>query len=60
MPVDNDIGAILKMGVKVMGGKLAQHTEKLRHDPDSTAAVAVKLAQEGRRRRLGMIEHGPA
>ena len=60
LPVDNDIGAIIKMGNKVMGGKLAQHTKKLRHDPDLTAAVAVKLAQEGRRRRLGIMEHGPA
>jgi uncharacterized cofD-like protein len=50
-PVENDIDAIFKMGIKVMAGNLAQHTEKLRHDSDATAAVAVKLALEGRRRK---------
>jgi len=51
MPVENDIGAIFKMGLKVMAGNLAQHGGKVRHDPATTAAVVVKLAQEGRRRR---------
>ena len=36
-----------KMGVKVMAGNLAQHGEKVRHDPAAAAAVVVKLAQEG-------------
>jgi hypothetical protein len=36
-----------------MAGKLAQHTGKVRHDPGATAAVVVKLAQEGRRRKNG-------
>jgi hypothetical protein len=51
LPVENDIDAILKMGIKVMAGDLAQHGGKVRHDPASTAAAVVKLAQEGRRRR---------
>jgi uncharacterized cofD-like protein len=51
LPVENDIDAIFKLGLKVMAGNLAQHGEKLRHDPDATASVVVKLAQEGRRRR---------
>jgi uncharacterized cofD-like protein len=50
-PVENDIDAILRMGVKVIAGSLAQRGEKVRHEPLSAAAVVMKLAQEGRRRR---------
>jgi uncharacterized cofD-like protein len=53
LPVENDIDAIYQMGMKVMAGKLAHHTGKARHDPGATAAVVVKLAQEGRRRKIG-------
>jgi len=52
-PVENDTERILKMGVKVIAGNLVWRGEKVRHDPGTTAAVAVKLAQEGRRRKLG-------
>jgi uncharacterized cofD-like protein len=48
-PVENDIDELFKMGLKVMAGNLARHGEKLRHDSDATAAVAVKLALENRR-----------
>jgi uncharacterized cofD-like protein len=51
MPVENDIDAILKMGVKILAGSLAQRGEKVRHEPLAAAAVVVKLAIEGRRRR---------
>jgi uncharacterized cofD-like protein len=51
MPVENDIDELFKMGLKVMAGNLAQHGQKVRHDPDAAAAVVVKMAQEGRRRR---------
>jgi len=51
LPVENDIDAIFKMGIKVMAGNLAQNVQRVRHDPTATAAVVVKLAQEGRRRR---------
>jgi len=53
LPVENDLDAIFKMGLKVMAGNLAQHTDKVRHDPAAAAAVAIKLAQEGRRRKNG-------
>jgi uncharacterized cofD-like protein len=53
LPVENDIDAIFKMGLKVMAGNLARTSDRVRHDPSATAAVAVKLAQEGRRRRNG-------
>src|SRR5262249_30243747 len=48
-PVEVDIDAIFKMGIKVMAGNLVQRSDKVRHDPAATAAVVVKLAQEGRR-----------
>ena len=51
LPVENDIDALFKMGLEVMGGNLAQLSGKVRHDPAAIAAVVVKLAQEGRRRR---------
>jgi uncharacterized cofD-like protein len=52
-PVENDIDALMKMGLKVMAGNLASRSEKARHDPGATAAVVIRLAQEGRRRRNG-------
>ena len=51
LPVENDIGELYKAGLKVMAGRLAHLGEKVRHDPSATAAVAVRLAQEGRHRR---------
>ncbi len=51
LPVENDVDALFKMGLKVMAGYLASHGDTLKHDPTATAAVVVKLAQEGRRRR---------
>ena len=53
LPVENDIDAMFRMGLKVLAGNLAHHSGKVRHDPSATAAVILKLAQEGRRKRLG-------
>jgi len=53
LPVENDFDALTRLGVKVMAGYLLQHGDKVRHDPAAAAAVVVKLAQEGRRRKLG-------
>ena len=52
LPIENDLDTIFKMGVKVMGGKLASNEDRVRHDPAATAAVVVQLAKEGRQRRL--------
>jgi len=49
LPVENDIEQIFKMGLKVMAANLARHGETLKHDPEATSAVAVKLALENRR-----------
>ncbi len=51
LPVENDIDALMKMGLKVVAGNLSSHTDKIRHDSDETAAVVLRLAQEGRRRK---------
>jgi uncharacterized cofD-like protein len=52
LPVENDLDAIFKLGVKVEAGNLASNASVVRHDPAATAAVVVRLAQEGRRKRL--------
>jgi hypothetical protein len=51
MPVENDLEAIFRMGIKVITGNLAQQSGKVRHDPEATAAAVMKLAHEGRERR---------
>ena len=50
-PVENDIDALFKAGLKVVAGRLALLGEKARQDPAASAAVVLKLAQEGRLRR---------
>jgi len=52
MPVENDVDNLFKMGLKVMPGNLVHAGEKVRHDPAATAALVMKLAREGRERRL--------
>ncbi len=51
LPVENDIDALTKMGLKILAGPLASHSSLVRHDPKATAAAVVRLAQEGRRRK---------
>jgi uncharacterized cofD-like protein len=51
LPVENDIETLTKMGLKILVGHLASQTKLVRHDPAATAAAAVRLAQEGRRRK---------
>jgi uncharacterized cofD-like protein len=53
-PVEIDIDKLFKMGVKVMAGNLVQQDDRIRHDPAATAAVAIRLAQEARKRRAGL------
>jgi uncharacterized cofD-like protein len=51
LPVENDIENIVRMGIEVMEANLVQQSDKIRHDPAATAAMVIRLAQEGRRRR---------
>jgi hypothetical protein len=55
-PVDNDLENLEALGLEIVAADLlrmrpAQPDETIRHDPGSIAAVAVELAQRGRRRR---------
>ena len=52
LPVDSDFDRLKKMRVSVVSEILLAETEKIRHDPDRAADVAIKLARLGRRRRL--------
>jgi uncharacterized cofD-like protein len=51
LPVENDVDAIFKMGLNVIAANLAQEAGIVRHDPAAAAAVTIRLAHEGRRRR---------
>ena len=50
-PVENDIEALHRMGLKVVATELLDQGVKIRHNPDLAAAVCVALAQRARRRR---------
>jgi uncharacterized cofD-like protein len=52
LPVENDLERIEQMGIKVVGGNFLQQSHKVRHNPEEIAAVAMRLAREGRSRRL--------
>jgi uncharacterized cofD-like protein len=56
LPVENDIDRIRDMGVQVVTGNLLQESKKVRHDPEQTAAIVVRLALEGRKKRLRSSE----
>jgi uncharacterized cofD-like protein len=49
-PVETDLARLMAMGVQVMARPLLAAGDKVRHDPDLTAAVAIDLARRGRRR----------
>ena len=59
LPVENDIDRIFKMGIQVVTGNLLLESEKVRHDPAQTANIVLRLAQEGRRRRLAAQRGAP-
>ncbi len=51
LPVENDLDRIEAMGIRVVGGEFLQKSAKVRHNPAEIAAVAMRLAAEGRARR---------
>jgi uncharacterized cofD-like protein len=51
LPVEIDIEKLTRLGLRVLPGNLASLTDQVRHDPAVTAAVVMRLAQEGRRQR---------
>jgi uncharacterized cofD-like protein len=59
-PVENDTAMLRRMGLKVVEADLLRMIgrlpgDKIRHDPGATAAVAMELAQEARRKRKGPL-----
>lgn len=50
-PVETDLPKLKTLGLKVLSEDLLRDSEKVRHDPDKAAAVALRLAVEGRNRR---------
>jgi uncharacterized cofD-like protein len=50
-PVENDTPRLEAAGIQIVGASLLADAKKIRHDPAVTAAVAVRLAAEGRKRR---------
>jgi uncharacterized cofD-like protein len=57
-PVENDTEMLRRMGLKVVEADLLRMMDrkigdKIRHNPGALAAVAIELAQEGRRNRKG-------
>ena len=52
-PVENDADAIRKLGIEIVLSDLLEESEKVRHSPAIIAGVALGLAREGRRRRVG-------
>jgi len=51
-PVENDVERVAELGVRVVGQKLVCEGEKVRHDSAAIADIAIRLAGEGRRRKL--------
>ena len=59
-PVANDLDRLAAMGLTIIGRDLLEESEKVRHDPEAIAAVALELAAEGRRRRKKGSTQGSA
>jgi len=50
-PIENDVAALEKMGLEVVGALLLQKGPQVRHNPDAIARVALELARASRKRR---------
>jgi len=51
LPVEVDLDRLQSMGIRVIEGNLLAQEQKARHDPQLTAAMAVRLAREGARQK---------
>ncbi len=51
-PVANDLNRLANMGLSIVARDLLEETKVIRHNPKLTAAAAILLAEEGRRKRL--------
>jgi len=52
-PVKLDLDKVEALGVRVLARDLLEECGLVRHNPEALAQVALELAREGRRRRLG-------
>lgn len=50
LPVENDLNALRDMGVRVVARELVAEGQKVRHDPDLLARIAIELAADARAR----------
>ncbi len=55
-PVENDVERLAALDIDVLATDMVRmtrvsHVDKIRHDPGVTGAIALELAQQGRRRR---------
>jgi uncharacterized cofD-like protein len=50
-PVEADIDGLERLGIKIVAENLLQESATVRHNPAEAAAVAMRLAREGRGRR---------
>ena len=50
-PVEADIEGLERLGVKIVAENLLQESATVRHNASAAAAVAMRLAREGRGRR---------
>jgi uncharacterized cofD-like protein len=57
-PVKVDHHHLEEMGLRIVGGNLLDHGEKVRHSPQASAAIAVSLAAEARVRRRRLRPSG--
>ena len=51
LPVEIDLDRLQAMGLRVVQAELAERAPKIRHSPERTAELMIKLARLGRRRR---------
>ncbi len=56
LPVVNDFDRLEQLGVKVLGDHLLMDGERVRHNPQVVAAIAMKMAKLGRKRNI-LNEH---
>lgn len=57
LPVEVDFAELGSMGIEIVMGNLLDSGERVRHNPDAVASVAVQLAREGRlKKELAKVE----
>jgi hypothetical protein len=53
--VVNDLNRLARMGLSIVARDLLEQTAVIRHNPELTAAAAISLAEEGRRKGLAQV-----